>query len=126
MFEIVVYAGCGCLCLVADALSMQHALIHPLAGVLSAYGMGLAEITAMREAAVKRILAQNELLSITMNCDLRVMSRLHVDNNTSLDATLKQIVCTLNGVAKGKQRGNVGPQFFCSFIGKAGPGAIAV
>ena len=37
-------------CLVADALGMERVLLHPFAGVLSAYGMGLAEIRAMREA----------------------------------------------------------------------------
>ena len=36
-------------CLVADALSMNEILIHPLSGVLSAYGMGLAKRTAVRE-----------------------------------------------------------------------------
>ncbi|WP_397543077.1 hydantoinase B/oxoprolinase family protein [Roseovarius salis] len=36
-------------CLVADALGMTTVLIHPNAGVLSAYGMGLAEVRAMRE-----------------------------------------------------------------------------
>ena len=36
-------------CLVADALGMRHVLLHPMAGVLSAYGMGLADIRAMRE-----------------------------------------------------------------------------
>ncbi|MDP7149995.1 MAG: hydantoinase B/oxoprolinase family protein [Paracoccaceae bacterium] len=36
-------------CLVADALGMTKVLIHPYAGVLSAYGMGLAEIRALRE-----------------------------------------------------------------------------
>ncbi len=36
-------------CLVADALGMKSVFIHPFAGVLSAYGMGLAEIRAMRE-----------------------------------------------------------------------------
>ncbi|MGR3647859.1 MAG: hydantoinase B/oxoprolinase family protein [Shimia sp.] len=36
-------------CLVADALGMTKVFIHPHAGVLSAYGMGLAEIRAMRE-----------------------------------------------------------------------------
>ena len=36
-------------CAVADALGMTRVLIHPLAGVLSAYGMGLADVTAMRE-----------------------------------------------------------------------------
>jgi 5-oxoprolinase (ATP-hydrolysing) len=32
-------------CLVADALGMTRVLVHPLAGVLSAYGMGLADQT---------------------------------------------------------------------------------
>jgi 5-oxoprolinase (ATP-hydrolysing) len=36
-------------CLVADALGMTRVLIHPFAGVLSAYGMGLADIRALRE-----------------------------------------------------------------------------
>ncbi len=40
-------------CLVADALGMTSVFIHPLAGVLSAYGMGLADQTAMRQRAVE-------------------------------------------------------------------------
>jgi 5-oxoprolinase (ATP-hydrolysing) len=40
-------------CLVADALAMPRVFIHPFAGVLSAYGMGLADITALRERAVE-------------------------------------------------------------------------
>lgn len=36
-------------CLVADALGMETVFVHPFAGVLSAYGMGLAEIRALRE-----------------------------------------------------------------------------
>jgi 5-oxoprolinase (ATP-hydrolysing) len=40
-------------CLVADALGMTRVFCHPLAGVLSAYGMGLADQTVMREAAVE-------------------------------------------------------------------------
>ncbi|MEO8102555.1 MAG: hydantoinase B/oxoprolinase family protein, partial [Betaproteobacteria bacterium] len=40
-------------CQVADELGMTRVYIHPLAGVLSAYGMGLADITAMREKAVE-------------------------------------------------------------------------
>ncbi len=39
--------------MVADALGMSRVYIHPLAGVLSAYGMGLAHQTAMREAALE-------------------------------------------------------------------------
>ncbi len=40
-------------CRIADALSMNTVLIHPLAGVLSAYGMGLAKVRASREHAVE-------------------------------------------------------------------------
>ena len=41
-------------CLVADALGMAQVFVHPLAGVLSAYGMGLADQNVMREQAVER------------------------------------------------------------------------
>ncbi|SNT23270.1 5-oxoprolinase (ATP-hydrolysing) [Noviherbaspirillum humi] len=40
-------------CLVADALGMTQVFAHPLAGVLSAYGMGLADRAVMREAALE-------------------------------------------------------------------------
>ena len=43
-------------CLVADALGMTRVFLHPFAGVLSAYGMGLADVTAIRERAVERTL----------------------------------------------------------------------
>ena len=43
-------------CLVADALGIVSVLIHPLSGVLSAYGMGLAELKATRSRAVLRLL----------------------------------------------------------------------
>src|SRR5690606_23026120 len=39
-------------CLVADALGMTRVMVHPLAGVLSAWGMGLAEVRAIRQATV--------------------------------------------------------------------------
>ena len=44
-------------CLVADALGMKTVFVHTLAGVMSAYGMGLADQRAMREAAVEMRLA---------------------------------------------------------------------
>ena len=40
-------------CLVADALGMKQVYVHPLAGVLSAYGMGLADQSLIREQAVE-------------------------------------------------------------------------
>ncbi|MEO1613727.1 MAG: hydantoinase B/oxoprolinase family protein, partial [Pseudomonadota bacterium] len=44
-------------CAVADALGMETVFVHPFAGVLSAYGMGLAEIRALRERSFERPLA---------------------------------------------------------------------
>jgi 5-oxoprolinase (ATP-hydrolysing) len=51
-------------CAVADALGMTKVLIHPLAGVLSAYGIGLADIIAMREQAVEAPLTQDLLAGL--------------------------------------------------------------
>jgi len=38
-------------CAVADALGMERILVHPLAGVLSAYGIGIADVKAIRETS---------------------------------------------------------------------------
>ena len=43
--------------LVADALGMTTVLLHPFAGVLSAYGMGLADVRAIRQETVGALLA---------------------------------------------------------------------
>ena len=43
-------------CLVADSLGISRVFVHPFAGVLSAYGMGLADLRVMRERAVEAIL----------------------------------------------------------------------
>jgi 5-oxoprolinase (ATP-hydrolysing) len=48
-------------CLVADALGMSRVFVHPLAGVLSAYGMGLADQNVIREQAVELPLARGGL-----------------------------------------------------------------
>lgn len=44
-------------CLIADALGMTQVLIHPYAGVLSAYGIGLADLRVLQEQAVETELA---------------------------------------------------------------------
>ena len=48
-------------CLVADALGMTTIFIHPFASVLSAYGMKLAALRAVRQAAVNAALNENTL-----------------------------------------------------------------
>ena len=51
-------------CLVADALGMTRVFIHPLAGVLSAYGMGLADVRALRQHAVEMRLSEEALAAV--------------------------------------------------------------
>jgi 5-oxoprolinase (ATP-hydrolysing) len=67
-------------CLVADALGMTRVFVHPLAGVLSAYGMGLADQNVIKEQAVElklsvsacaQIAAQLDTLSATAEQELR-------------------------------------------------------
>ncbi|MCY7317255.1 MAG: hydantoinase B/oxoprolinase family protein [Ramlibacter sp.] len=56
-------------CLVADALAMTRVFVHPLAGVLSAYGMGLADQNVIREQAVELPLAVASLPDIRERLD---------------------------------------------------------
>ncbi|MFZ2327165.1 MAG: hydantoinase B/oxoprolinase family protein, partial [Rhodoferax sp.] len=56
-------------CLVADALGMTKVFVHPLAGVLSAYGMGLADQTVIREQAVELPLKPEALADIAAQLD---------------------------------------------------------
>jgi len=81
-------------CQVADALAMTRVFIHPHAGVLSAYGMGLADQVAMRSRAVEARLegcdleavaerlaveAQNELVLQGVPAgEIRVLRRAHL------------------------------------------------
>lgn len=50
-YTLACFGGAGgqLACRVADALGIERILIHPLAGVLSAYGIGLADVKSIRE-----------------------------------------------------------------------------
>jgi 5-oxoprolinase (ATP-hydrolysing) len=62
-YTLATFGGAGGqhACAVADALGITTVLLHPLAGVLSAYGMGLADVTAMRQQAVEAPLSDETL-----------------------------------------------------------------
>jgi 5-oxoprolinase (ATP-hydrolysing) len=69
-YTLTTFGGAGGqhACAVADALGMSQVLAHPLAGVLSAYGMGLAPQVVMREATVELSLSTNlKTVQITIN-----------------------------------------------------------
>ena len=57
-------AGAQHACLIADNLGMKTVLVHPLAGVLSAYGMGLADISASRDRSFELPLAKDSLNAV--------------------------------------------------------------
>lgn len=65
-------------CLVADALGMERILIHPLAGVLSAYGLGLADIRAVRQQTVERELSKTT--SVELETDLAGLEKAAVES----------------------------------------------
>ena len=51
-------------CLVADALGMTEVLIHPFSSLLSAYGMGLADIRATRQLAIEETMGTKSLAAL--------------------------------------------------------------
>ncbi|MTI19126.1 5-oxoprolinase [Rhodobacteraceae bacterium RKSG542] len=53
-YALTCFGGAGgqSACMVADSLGMTNVIVHPLSGILSAYGMGLADIRATRQQAV--------------------------------------------------------------------------
>jgi 5-oxoprolinase (ATP-hydrolysing) len=58
-YTLVCFGGAGAqhACQVADLLGIAQVMIHPFASVLSAYGMGLAEVRVLKQQAVEQALA---------------------------------------------------------------------
>ena len=71
LYTLVAFGGAAGqhACAVADALGMKRVVIHPLAGVLSAYGIGLAELRTVRERTMNIVLEEEamETLQATAN-----------------------------------------------------------
>lgn len=70
-FALQCFGGAGGqhACLVADELGMETVFIHPFAGVLSAYGIGLADQTVLREQAVEAALTAEALPELAALAD---------------------------------------------------------
>ncbi|MCL1465598.1 hydantoinase B/oxoprolinase family protein [Argonema galeatum] len=73
-------------CLIADALGMKQVFLHPYAGVLSAYGMGLADVRAIREKAVEASLSEDLLRSLKP-----ILAELTAEANKELNRTTKSV-----------------------------------
>src|SRR5690606_3969225 len=91
-YTLTTFGGAGGqhACRVADALAMPSVLVHPLAGVLSAYGMGLAEPVAMREQSIERRLDDEGLAAARERLDaLERAAREELRAQGEGDATLR-------------------------------------
>ena len=66
-FTLACFGGAGGqhACLVADELGMDTIFIHPLAGVLSAYGIGLADFSLLRDQAVELPFTPENISALT-------------------------------------------------------------
>jgi 5-oxoprolinase (ATP-hydrolysing) len=83
-------------CMVADALGIKRVFVHPFAGVLSAYGMGLADQRLMRECAVEETLNTELLPKLREN-----LNRLELDSRQEMtqqgtDGSLLSVVSTIH------------------------------
>ncbi len=75
-------------CLVADSLGIKKVFLHPYAGVLSAYGMGLADTTASRQQSVEKTLDESllaDLKSIGASLQSQAEEELHQQGIESSD-----------------------------------------
>jgi 5-oxoprolinase (ATP-hydrolysing) len=52
-------------CAVAESLGIPRILLHPLAGVLSAYGMGLADLRCLRQATAELPLDEDAMATLS-------------------------------------------------------------
>ncbi|MHC0065367.1 hydantoinase/oxoprolinase family protein [Nostoc sp. UIC 10890] len=79
-------AGGQVACLIADTLGMKTIFLHPYAGVLSAYGMGLADVRAIREGGVEQPLVQALIPQLQ-----QLMKYLETQARSEIDETLSQV-----------------------------------
>ena len=70
-YALVCFGGAGGqhACRVADALDMRSVFIHPLASVLSAYGIGLADVRVTRQRAVEAPLTAQSVDALRRGLD---------------------------------------------------------
>ncbi|MEU0602917.1 hydantoinase B/oxoprolinase family protein [Streptomyces sp. NPDC006393] len=70
-YALTTFGGAGGqhACMVADSLGIRTVLVPPMAGVLSALGMGLADTTAMREQSVEARLEPAAMPGIRKTAD---------------------------------------------------------
>jgi 5-oxoprolinase (ATP-hydrolysing) len=87
-------AGGQVACLIADTLGMKTIFLHPYAGVLSAYGMGLADVRATRVGAVEQPLIQElipQLVQLMESLETQARSELSDYEGSSEEEVVRKV-----------------------------------
>ena len=83
-YALVSFGGAGSqhACAVARELGIKNVLIHPFAGILSAYGIGLADVRRFSERSILRTWHDNALPQFVIDCfkELATEARLEVES----------------------------------------------
>ncbi|MEM7554796.1 MAG: hydantoinase/oxoprolinase family protein [Cyanobacteria bacterium P01_A01_bin.84] len=85
-------AGAQVACLIADTLGMKKIFLHPYAGVLSAYGMGLADVRAIKEGGVEKVLdgeLMGELEGLMEDLESRAKGELRSETQRDAEGSAK-------------------------------------
>ncbi|MBD2625119.1 hydantoinase/oxoprolinase family protein [Trichormus variabilis] len=93
-------AGGQVACLIADTLGMKKIFLHPYAGVLSAYGMGLADVRAIKEAGVEQLLNQSlipHLQQLINSLEIQARSTINSDETSSKEEIVKKLNLKYDG-----------------------------
>jgi 5-oxoprolinase (ATP-hydrolysing) len=87
-------AGAQVACLIADTLGMKQIFLHPYAGVLSAYGMGLADVRSLKEIGVEKPLTElliPELEKSFQTLETQAINELTGDRNSTEKQLIKKV-----------------------------------
>jgi 5-oxoprolinase (ATP-hydrolysing) len=85
-------AGAQVACLIADTLGMKTIFLHPYAGVLSAYGMGLADVRAIREAGVEQPLTKSLIPQLQkLMGNLEIQARNQISTNDAVEELVRKV-----------------------------------
>ncbi|WP_036480085.1 hydantoinase/oxoprolinase family protein [Myxosarcina sp. GI1] len=87
-------AGAQVACLIADTLSIDKIFIHPYAGVLSAYGIGLADIRVTKIKSVEQTLTSElmpQLKSVIQSLATKGKNEMGFENETTTERMLRQL-----------------------------------
>jgi 5-oxoprolinase (ATP-hydrolysing) len=85
-------AGAQVACLIADTLAMKTIFLHPYAGVLSAYGMGLADVRAIREGGVEQPLTKALIPQLQKLMDnLEIQARNQISANEAVEELVRKV-----------------------------------